>query len=180
MKVVKPKKCVFCGNEFKPRYKTTERACSTRCAIGYAQEKEEKKLKNEWRKEKKSRKESIMSHADWLNLLQKVFNTFIRARDKDMPCISCGTFNGQMHCGHYRSVSVASQLRFNELNCNVQCARCNTYYSGNLIEYRKGLVLKIGIEKVEELENNTEELKLSIPEIKELIEHYRKETKRLI
>lgn len=32
MKKVKPKKCCVCGNEFTPRFKTTEKHCSYKCA----------------------------------------------------------------------------------------------------------------------------------------------------
>lgn len=178
MKEVKPKDCVFCGTGFIPR-RTTQRVCSLRCSIGYAQQQEEKKVKRIWAKEKKTMKEALMSHKDWLNLLQKVFNTYIRMRDKGQPCISCGTMNGQKHAGHYRSVSSAPHLRFNELNVNVQCATCNNHLHGNLIEYRKGLIKKIGIEKVEELENLNDSGKLSIPEIREKINYYKKEIKKL-
>jgi len=34
------------------------------------------------------------------------------------------------------------------------CAGCNTFKSGNLIEYRIGLVKKIGIKRVQWLEDN--------------------------
>jgi hypothetical protein len=34
-----------------------------------------------------------------------------------------------------------------------QCSYCNLQLAGNLIEYRKGLVKKIGINKVQDLED---------------------------
>lgn len=178
MKEIKNKTCVFCGVEFRP-FRTTQRTCSTRCAIGFAREKEEKKEKRLWNAEKKKRKEALLSHSEWLKLLQVAFNAYIRKRDEKEGCISCGTFNGQMHCGHYRSVSVAPQLRFNEDNCSKQCARCNTYLSGNLINYRIALVKKIGLKKVEQLENDNSDLKISIPEIKEKIKYYKQKIKEL-
>ena len=46
---------------------------------------------------------------------------------------------------------------------------------GNLIEYRKGLIKRIGIEKVEFLERNDHEpLKLTTDEIKAEIKKYKK------
>ena len=177
---VKLKKCKFCGVEFKPTYSALQSVCSPRCSIEYSKKVQIAKDNREWQREKKKRKEALLSHSEWLNMLQKVFNIYIRSRDKGQSCISCGTFNGQMHCGHYRSVSVAPQLRFNEDNCSKQCARCNTYLSGNLINYRIALVKKIGLKKVEQLENDNSDLKLSIPEIKEKKKEYKEKTKSLI
>lgn len=175
---IKNKKCRNCGKEFTP-FLSTQKACSQSCAISIARMKLQKDESLRWSAEKKQRKEALMSHAEWLKTLQVVFNTYIRERDKNEPCISCGTTKGQMHCGHYRSVSVAPQLRFNEDNCSKQCARCNTYLSGNLINYRIGLVKKIGLKKVEQLEKDNSDLKLSIPEIKEKITYYKQKIKDL-
>lgn len=80
------------------------------------------------------------------------FNKFIRERDKDKPCISCGKFKS-LQAGHYLSAGHHANLRFNELNTNGQCAGCNLFLSGNLINYRINLVKKIGLEKVEFLES---------------------------
>jgi hypothetical protein len=81
--------------------------------------------------------------------------------------------------GHYRSVGAHPELRFNEFNVNLQCRKCNGYWGGNLIEYRKGLIKKYGVEVVEWLEGPHEADKLSIPEIKEKIEYYRGKIKEL-
>ena len=136
----------------------------------------------EWQREKKVRKEALLSHSEWLNLFQKVFNTYIRTRDKNSRCISCETpLNARkFDAGHYRSVGSNPQLRFNEENVWGQCVPCNRDKHGNLIEYRKGLIKKIGIEKVEYLENFNHSAKLSIPEIKEKIKEYKAKTKELI
>jgi hypothetical protein len=83
---------------------------------------------------------------------QEVFNRFIRERDKDKGCISCGSQVEQ--AGHYLSQGHHSSFRFNEVNTNGQCIRCNCFLHGNLINYRKGLVLRYGPEKIEQLELN--------------------------
>lgn len=85
---------------------------------------------------------------------QKVFNAWIRERDKDKGCISC---NGKVEqAGHYFSQGHYSGLRFDELNTNGQCVRCNMYLSGNLIHYRRGLVQRYGSARVENLESLSE------------------------
>lgn len=85
---------------------------------------------------------------------QKVFNAWIRERDKDKGCISC---NGKVEqAGHYFSQGHYSGLRFDELNTNGQCVKCNLYLSGNLIHYRQGLVQRYGSAMVENLESLSE------------------------
>lgn len=85
---------------------------------------------------------------------QTVFNKWIRERDKELPCISCQT-GTPTQAGHYLSQGHHSALRYNEYNTNAQCVRCNMFLSGNLINYRKNLVKKIGEDKVVELENTS-------------------------
>lgn len=97
---------------------------------------------------KKYQKKSI---PQLIKLATEKFNAFIRERDQDQPCISCGEFK-QLMAGHYYSGGHYPETRFNEDNVNGQCERCNYYLSGNLIEYRKGLEKKIGIERLEKLD----------------------------
>ena len=77
---------------------------------------------------------------------QKVFNRFIRERDADKGCISCGA--GVDHAGHYYSQGHHGNLRYNETNTNGQCLRCNNFLHGNLINYRNGLLKRYGEDKV--------------------------------
>lgn len=116
-----------------------------------------------------------------MNLLQKaqkVFNAFIRNRDKDKGCISCG---GRIdHAGHYFNQGQFSALRFNEINVNGQCQSCNTFKHGNLISYRKGLIKRYGEEKILELENSAELRKVkkwSKFELEQIIKLYEKTLK---
>lgn len=139
--------------------------------------KAKKEVKKAEQAELRAKKEKLKTRSEWLADLQKVFNQYIRKRDEGNGCISCGTTSGQMHAGHYRSVGAAPELRFEELNVHVQCATCNNYLSGNLIEYRINLVKKIGSEKVEWLEGSHDPQKLTIQEIKEKIKEYKQKIK---
>ena len=111
-----------------------------------------------------------------LKLTQAVFNTFIRLRDKNEPCISCDQSpnHGQRHASHYRSVGACSVLRFNEDNVSASCAQCNSMKSGNITEYRIRLVKKIGATKVDWLECQNEPRRYSCQELIELRAHYAK------
>ena len=104
---------------------------------------------------------------------QVVFNKFIRERDKDKGCISCGAEID--HAGHYYSQGHHSALRFNEMNVNGQCLRCNNFMHGNLINYRKGLIKKYGEMNVTLLENtnNRTVKKWTKPELLAIIQEYK-------
>lgn len=79
------------------------------------------------------------------------FNSFIRKRDQDLPCISCGNFR-ELQAGHYYSAGLNQSLRFLEKNANGQCLQCNTWLRGNLIPYRKNLISKYGEDAVKKLD----------------------------
>ncbi len=88
---------------------------------------------------------------------QKVFNAWIRERDSKEGCFTCiSCFRtlpvDQMNAGHYVPVKGGSALRFNENNVNGECVRCNGFDEFHLVGYRKNLIRKIGIKKVEQLE----------------------------
>ena len=112
--------------------------------------------KKKWKKEKAKRKKELMTLQDWLKICQTHFNKYIRLRDKGNNCISCNKPAKKENAGHYRSVGGNPELRFNEENVYLQCEFCNSYQHGNLIEYRKNLVKKIGLERVEWLEGKHE------------------------
>ena len=110
---------------------------------------------------------------------QAAFNKFIRERDKDLACISCGReHGGQYHAGHYKSVGARKDLRFNEDNCHKQCSVCNNHLSGNLAEYTPRLIAKIGKARYEKLlEVSTRSY--TVEELKTIIKKYKKKYEEL-
>ena len=162
MKPIKQKKCKICKAYFTPQ-RPLQLVCQWKCAIDFAKDTKIKTVK----KEVKEAKLKLKSRSDWLKDTQVVFNKYIRLRDQDDGCISCGSKSAYAyHAGHYRSIGSAGHLRFNELNCHRQCSACNTHLSGNLIRYRLGLIGKIGIHAVEALEHDNNTVKWSVEEIK--------------
>jgi len=85
---------------------------------------------------------------------KKSFQKWVRLRDKDLPCISCNKSKPNDEAGgHYFSAGMYSGLMFDERNCHKQCnTYCNKYLSGNLLEYRKGLINRFGFQFVNQLE----------------------------
>jgi hypothetical protein len=82
---------------------------------------------------------------------QSVFNTYIRKRDEGLGCISCGSHN-QIQAGHFYSAGKHNNLRFHIHNVNSQCKKCNYFGHGELLKYRENLIVKIGLEAVENLD----------------------------
>jgi hypothetical protein len=124
--------------------------------------------------------QSLKTRSDHLKEAQTAFNAFIRERDKNDPCISCGRFHtGQYHAGHYRTVGSNPELRFEELNVHKQCAPCNNHKSGNIVEYRIRLKAKIGEDKVDWIEGFHEPKHYTIDEIQEIKSMYSKKLKQL-
>lgn len=172
---MKAKKCKVCTNKFEP-LRPLQMVCSPACGYEYAK----KQNDSEWKQRKAKIKTDLMTRSDYLKLAQTAFNTYIRTRDKDRKCISCGTYNGKKNAGHYMSVGSTPELRFHEDNAHKQCEYCNTHLSGNLINYRISLVERIGVERVEFLERKDHApSKLSVEEIKEITSKYKKLTKKL-
>lgn len=178
VKQPKPKKCVVCKQPF-TKYRTTQIICSNfDCAVTFAnnlKDRQERTRKAQVRRSDKERKEVAKSLTAWLDEAQVVFNKWIRYRDADQPCISCGTTKPVQYCaGHYRTRKAASQLRFNEDNVHKQCnSHCNRHLSGNVGAYREALLLKIGPERLAAIENDNTVKRWTIEEAKAIKQTYK-------
>ncbi len=179
----RPKKCRVCPETFTPR-KALQVVCSPNCALLHAKQKRERERKALDKIERKAireAKEKNKSHSDYMKKAQAAFNAWVRERDAGLPCISCGTTaDVQYAAGHYRTTQAAPELRFEPLNVHRQCNRnCNMGKSGNIIEYRIGLVARIGAEKVAWLEGPHEPKHYSIDDLKQITAQFRAMTREL-
>ena len=171
---IKPKKCKQCGSDFLS-FRPLQIVCSPSCALKFNSKKEVDKRVKIMRSESRS----LQFHEE---IARKVFQKYIRERDKDLPCISCGTIDAKFDAGHFYKAELYSGLIFDEDNVNKQCSYCNSYLSGNLIEYGKGLLLKIGQErynKLAERSNASRVYKYTRDELKSIIERYKAKVKLL-
>ncbi|MXV39360.1 recombination protein NinG [Flavobacteriaceae bacterium Ap0902] len=177
---MRAKKCKNCGNRFTPKYRSTEQVCSFKCAAELGKSNARKKERKSWQRKKRKLKNEIQTKAELMKLLQKVVNAYVRERDKNKPCISCGKPLGRKYdAGHYRSVGSTPELRFNLKNIHAQCVHCNQHLHGNLIEYRKGLIERYNEDYVDYLEGNHPSLHLTKPEIREMIKEFKVKLKEL-
>jgi len=153
--------------------------CDTECMTEYAFANKEKGKQIKHKEQKRQLKDSDRSLR--LKEAQRSFNAFIRARDKGHSCISCGRSTGaKMNAGHYKSVGANPELRFEELNCHLQCEHCNSFKSGNIENYRPALIKKIGLCKVEWLEGPHKSKKYTCDQLKGIELKYKAKIKGLV
>jgi len=147
--------------------------CSYECLKSFSDaktQKDRKKAVRELRMRHKTR-------SDHIREAQTAFNAYIRFRDRNVPCISCGrwtgegSYGGNWDCSHYRSVGSAPHLRFHQWNAHKSCVKCNRWLSGNISDYRVALVWKIGQPKVDFIE--------SCQEFTEITAEYAQRIKRI-
>jgi hypothetical protein len=176
------KRCKVCKAEFVP-VRSMQTICGAfECSVAYAGQAKTKKAervaKKAEREKLRERKEAAETMPQLKKRLEKVFNRWIVLRDKDQPCISCGRLNvAAWHAGHYRSVGSAQHLRFHEDNVHKQCDHCNVFLHGNLINYKNNLTVRIGIAKLESLEQNNTSIHLTRSDIESMIVDYRQRIK---
>ena len=183
MKKPRRKKCKECNNLFTPSYSSLQVCCSTKCAIAYSKKKKEY-TKKELEKGFIERKQ----RASLESLKKSVANTchlYIRLRDANKPCISCGIpYKKDFDAGHFYSAGKFSNLKYNEYNINGQCIQCNRMNEGMHESYRLYLVEKIGHEELDELDRLASEymktdFKWNREELLELRNYYKEKIMQL-
>ena len=188
---IKPKKCKApgCGKPFKPTM-TTQKVCSIACALAMSKDSKVQKvaaraITKQARQELQERREKLKTKGDHLREAQQAFNAYIRERDRlaGYRCISSGRpldWNGNaVDAGHYRSTGAAPHLRFDENNCHAQSKHDNRYLSGNVSDYRIGLIKRIGLEAVEALERDQSARRYTIEDLQAIKALYRQKLKDL-
>ena len=181
MKSLKPKRCAAskCRKTFTPR-SGLQCVCSPRCAVEFTREREAKKKRRESRAWTRVQLEGMKTKPMLMKEAQSEFNKYIRARDRYRFCISCGKApksehltGGSIDCGHYRSIGSSPEHRFDEDNAHGQCKHCNRHRSGDVVHYRIGLMLRIGLNRVDELERNHEMPNWTRDDLRNIRDHYR-------
>lgn len=157
--------------------------CSIDCARSLAvsvRGKAEKQAAIKQRKADRERKEKLKSRSELAREAQQALNAWVRLRDADKPCISCGRHHeGQYHAGHYMSVGARPELRYEPLNVWKQCAPCNTHLSGNAVLFRQALVREIGLDRVEWLEGPHPAKKYTADELRAIKAEYTAKAREL-
>jgi hypothetical protein len=167
-------RCKHCKDKFEPLRFNQKYCMNEECVRVWVETEKQK----QWKAKKTRLKKELMSLQDWLKLAQMTFNKYIRHRDKGMSCISCGNEPKKANAGHYFSQGGHSNVRFNEDNVHLQCEHCNSYLSGNLLNYRIGIEKRIGTARLIVLEVIAHETKKwTVQELNEIIETYKRKLK---
>lgn len=177
------KKCKCgCGDSFTPR-NSLQIAATVDCAMKLARkqrESAERQVAKVARKATREARVKLKTRRDWMKDAQTAVNAYVRERDKDLPCISCGRFHeGQWHAGHYLSRGAHLELALEPRNIHRQCAPCNTHLSGNQVKFRLGLIARHGVELVDWLEGPHEPKRYTIDELKAIRDEYRTRLREL-
>ncbi len=118
-----------------------------------------------------------LSRSKLIKKLDKIFSIYIRtryAKNNIAQCFTCGKKDDykRLQCGHFQSRRFYS-TRWNELNCQVQCAGCNVFKYGEQFIFSKNLDIKYGIGTAENLYIEAHKIvKYSTSDIQDLITNY--------
>lgn len=179
---MKTKRCKSCREPFTPS-RPLQSACGVQCAIALTNARNDKIRKAEesaQRARHRIAKERIKTKGEHAKEAQAAFNEFIRLRDKDLPCVSCGRHHeGKYDAGHFRTVGGNPALRFEPMNCAKQCVPCNRHKSGDIINFRLELIRRIGADKVDWLEGPHEPKRYTIEDLKAIKAEYRAKVREL-
>jgi len=207
MKVKTEKKCRNCNKPFKI-YSTTDNCCSKKCYTELQKKKREKASeriniqiqglsKEEAREEIKEKLREFMPNylenkkviikvwrwkvkTDKQKLkkqLDEIFSKFIRLRD--WKCVICNTTQNLNNWHFYTRSCLA--LRFDEINCNTQCATHNKLHEQNTKPYTDWMIKNYWQDKVNELYKIYQwpPLKLTTEWYNEKITYYKEQIKNL-
>jgi hypothetical protein len=163
-RATKKRKCAIkeCRTEFAPSapfVKWCSPACGTAIALAKLAKQKAAAARAD-RAETKRKLDGMKTIPQLKAEAQKVFNEYVRLRDlaAGRGCICCGKFataaalaqpGGAYDACHYRSRGSADHLRFDERNVHLGLKDCNTW---GHVDYRGGLISRIGLEAVEALE----------------------------
>lgn len=180
-----------------PAYPPFRVWCSIDCGVvigrmraDKAREKKKLKAKRDFDKETQRRKKKIRTKSDWTKRVNTAFNTYIKHRDWDKPCISCNEYeaepiNGVLwDCGHFQPTGSHPELRWCEVNAHRQHSRCNRGAAKHArndrsvsAQYETNLRARVGDDIVDWLKGPHPALRLLNDELEALEKYYKQASK---
>jgi len=163
--------------------------CSPACGVSVAlanvaktKAKELTKTRSEKHKSKREFLENDKRHVG--KQARAYFHRWVKWRDRDKPCCACGKDMSHLpskavHASHYRPAGMNGAIKFHENNVHLGCSRCNSQLSGNLVEYRKRLIDRFGLEPIEWLEAQNHVKRWTIEELRDIRDDYNARLKSL-
>ena len=186
--VRREKKCKACPTRFVPS-RPLQVACCPACAQAIARrnrEKAEKRAATIERQKTCAALEALKTVPQLKAEADRAFCAWVRARDAGLPCICCGETaksssltGGEWDAGHYRSRGAASHLRYHPDNASAQRKQCNRH-AFDVASYRANLIARIGLERVEALEQDNRTHKWTRDELREIRDTYRRKLREML
>lgn len=183
----RPKTCKNCREKFTPSSPMAV-ACGLVCAIAVGKKTtaaQKAKVQKQERAQDKAKLDAFKTYPQLIAECQKAFNAVVRYRDMlaGHPCISSGVrlnWSGNaVDAGHYRSRGSAPNLRFNFDNCHAQSKQANRYNSGEAVDYRIGLIKRIGLARVEALEADNTPAKWTHDDLRRMTKEFQQQLREL-
>tara|TARA_R110000765_G_C18617130_1_gene571173 strand:+ start:179 stop:568 length:390 start_codon:yes stop_codon:yes gene_type:complete len=118
------------------------------------------------------------SRSKVVKLLDSVFSQYIRQREavnEIATCFTCGKRDHwkRLQNGHFQSRKHYS-TRWDETNCQVQCAGCNVFKYGEQFIFGQNLDIKYGLGTSNDLYIKAKKtVKISTVELQDMIKHYK-------
>lgn len=186
---LRERKCTVCKDKFK-QVRAMQSVCSPACAGIQGRRNTEKQKAVAIRADRAATKtalEKFKTKGEWVADVQRVFNAYIRERDRDQPCICCGKHfdekdpltGGQWDAGHYISRGHAAHLRFVEDNVHKQLKGHNRPGGTTRAAFRAGMIERIGMARVEALEADNTPRHYTIEDLKRMKTEYAAKLKAL-
>ena len=169
-------RCKNCKEKFIPSHFNQKYCFNQECVNAWCKEADDKRWKE---KVKTYKKQTEMKSLP--KLAKYHFHAYIRLRDKDSGCISCGKpFNGKYDAGHFWNSNNHASIRYDEDNVHGQCVTCNQHLHGNLLEYQSRLLNKIGHYNYARLEDlRHKHVQWTNDQYQEIIKIYKDKVKNL-
>jgi len=183
----KPPKCKVCKQPTRA-FNSVMAFCGIPCQLEWLKTKQGKQTTEKVsRAAFKERKKLAKGLHYWRGKTQQSVNKYVRTRDLGLPCISCGihphelkdSIRGKFHAGHFKSVGAHPELRFNTFNIHNQCAKCNTWQSGNINCYEFGVIARYGQKRLDYLEGPHPIKKYTIEDLERIRRIFNKKTRLL-
>lgn len=140
--------------------------CGVDHAAEYAKNRHYKQQKASFKAQKTKKRKELRKRSYWYRRLQTLVNQYVRWRDRNEPCCTCGTTNPNIKydAGHFHTKKARPDIRFELTNIHKQCSRnCNVLGSGMRNEYEKFIIEKYGSDHVEYLSKVRYPLKEQFP-----------------
>lgn len=164
---MKQKTCRQCKTKFVPA-RPLQAVCGLNCSMERAKKKREKeqaRIAADDRREDRAKRERMKTPTELEQECRAIVQKIARLRDRHDGCISCHmgeNYGGRWHGSHFRPAGNNSAVQFHLWNIHKACAQCNLFKGGNVAAYRPRLVEKIGADRVDWLESQTQVVKRDV------------------